>query len=614
MARNKQNFKDMLILNAVTPTLREYPDYIMVEDQYCNVFNFDDFRSENDIGWADVIFDQKNMPVCIRLDPANGKQIRDSVDQHDKQTKNDLLEFNKTASQLNDLEREKRHGLKILDMVGDENEKFFMACISCVLRANNLDLLDSTSAYFNSAVQASGMNYRDIKYNKLTGLLAASPLRVFDKDAYDQTVRPFPASTIAHSLFAREAGLDDGVGITIGHDDRDGIVRIDTISRPASRHNSNIVIVGGSGSGKSTLAKLLLLKEHLLYGSRIIILDPEGEFSHLVRALGGDVITVGHRSTAKISPFQPRAIVSNVEDEKDGTDTDIDDDADALDELVLASTMPFVKSFLSLAFDIPKDYFPVLEIALERAYGAYGITDTTTFKEYYEKNYSYPIMEDLYHVLEDLAKQDDKYSDAYNRIALNIRSAAVGINRSLWNERSTFKIDSDIVSFNTEGMDDDETTKVAWYYNIMTWAWSEVRVAPKTGKPIRIVFDEAHNIINPRYPSIGTMLKSMVKRIRKRDGGTTVITQEVNDLLAPAVKLHGAAVLNNATYKFIGQAEGQNLKEIAELYGMERETMARIKRASKGNFALFAGSTDRTWVKVDVEPWELEMFGKGGGR
>lgn len=610
----KQTFKDMLILNAITPTLREYPNYISVEDQVCDVLNFDEFKSENDIGWADVIFDQKNMPVCIRLDPANGKQIRDSVDQHDKQTKNDLLEFNKTASQLNELEREKRHGLQILDMVGDENEKFFMACISCIVRSKTLDNLDSDLAYFDSAVQASGMNYRDIKYNKLTGLLAASPLRVFDKDAYDQTARPFPASTIAHSLFNREVGLDDGVGITLGHDDRDGIVRLDIINRPASRHNSNIVIVGGSGSGKSTLAKLLLLKEYLLYGSRIIIIDPEGEFSALVRALGGDVVTVGQKSTAKISPLQPRAIISNSEDDKDGSGTDIDDGTYVLDELVLASTIPFAKSFLSLAFNISDELLPLLEVALEKAYNLYGINDKTTFGEYYEKELSYPVPEDLYNVLKQLADEDKLYGESYQRIALKIRSAAVGINKTLWNERSTFKIDSDIISFNTEGMDDDETTKIAWYYNIMTWIWSEARIAPKTGKPIRIVFDEAHNIINPRYPSIGTMLKSMVKRIRKRDGGTTVITQEVNDLLAPAVKLHGAAVLNNATYKFIGQAEGQNLKEIAELYGMEKETMARIKNASKGNFALFAGTTDRTWVKVDVEPWELEMFGKGGGR
>lgn len=39
----------------------------------------------------------------------------------------------------------------------------------------------------------------------------------------------------------------------------------------------------------------------------------------------------------------------------------------------------------------------------------------------------------------------------------------------------------------------------------------------------------------------------------------------------------------------------------------------KIETAECGEFALFAAARDRTWVKVDIEPWEFELFdGRAG--
>lgn len=620
MRRKKQNSTDIarnaLILNAITPSIREHPKYVEVEDQSCEVLNFVNFKSENDVGWADALLNQRNVSVCFRLEPASVAKIKESVDMHERQTKEGLLSA-RTASQVNDLEREARHGTEILDIMGDNNEKFFMTSISGVLRSEDVESLPADRQVFSSLVESSGMSFKSISWNHLRGLLAASPLRVPDHDGIDQTYRPFPASTIAHALYTKETGLDDGRGINLGIDDMGGLVRIDLTTRNESRHNRNIIIVGMSGSGKSTLAKKLVFEEHILYGSKVIIVDPEGEFSDEVLALGGDVVNVGGGSSTKISIFQPRALVYDVD--KIGNSThdanDVEDSEDASESLVLSSTIPFVKSFLQLAFGINNKNMNLLEIALEHAYAKYGITKETTFKQYQAQKLSYPIMKDLYDSCLELSQQTSGLGNAesFTRIALNIRSAAVGIQASIWNTRSTFKLDSPITSINTLDIGEDERMKAAWYYNILTWCWSEVRMAPSTGRPIRIVMDEAHTIINPRYLAIADMVKSMVKRIRKRGGGTTIIFQEVNDCLAESIKAQGAAILNNATYKFIGQAEAENISELKKLYGMPEALVERIKKAKKGNFAFFAGTQDRTWLQVKVPEWLLKLFGKGGG-
>lgn len=61
--------------------------------------------------------------------------------------------------------------------------------------------------------------------------------------------------------------------------------------------NHNMLVLGTSGGGKSFLAKLLAAREQLR-GVRIVILDPEEEYSALTTALGG--IVIHPRGTADV--------------------------------------------------------------------------------------------------------------------------------------------------------------------------------------------------------------------------------------------------------------------------------------------------------------------------
>lgn len=602
MAKQVRSAEEALLVNAITPQLFEHPTNIEIDDDTCAVLNFTEFKSDNELGWADVLFNQKNMPVAMRFDPIGVLEIKESIDSHDKQVA-DMLFDARSASKSNDLARERKHGIQILDMMGDEGERFFNGSIQTLIRSTDKEKLTTDIAYFRSMVAPAGMNFKVIAHNQLKGFLAGSPLRTNDEDGTSQTVRPFPASTIGHSLYTQQNGLMCPVGIDLGQDNQNGGVRINPTHVDATHPNENMVIVGTSGSGKTTLAKALITKEYLVFGSRVIAIDPEGEFLPLINALGGEAITIGSTSTTKISPLQPRALCISHNENDDNDDSE----GNALDEYVLTGTFEFAKSFLQIAFNIEEHELNYLEIALEKAYAKYGITRTTTFAEYYDKNMSYPVMEDLYNVLVELTKEDQTHSDIYDRIAVSIRSAAIGVQSHMWNGRSNFKITNDLVCFNTEGLDGTRLLE-AWYYNILSWVWSEIRMAPNKEQHIRVVIDEAHIPINPRYPVIADMVKSMVKRIRKRNGGTTIITQEVNDLLNERIVAQGQAILDNACYKFIGLSDGHDLKAIQELYQLQDEIVEKIRKADKGNFALFAGTRDRTWLKVEIEPWLFDLF------
>lgn len=610
--REARDPRDALLLAAVTPDITENPTSIDVGEDCCCVINFTQYMTENDIGWADPILNRPNMPVCIRCEPESATRLREGVDQHEYQVADKMASTHMTASKQDELERQGRHGMRMLQMLGDEGEKFYEVSISAVMRAPDHEKLERDLHYYRSVVQGAGIDFTVKQRNQLAGLMAASPLRSEDRYGWESSVFPMPGSTLGYSLFPREPGILDASGITLGHDALGGLVRVNTVDRTATRHNSNIVIFGASGSGKSTTAKKVTLLEYLSYGSRAIIIDPEGEWVELARALGADVISIGAKSSAKLSPLEPRALT--FETEGDHGAGDVDEDDDATRQLVLLSTIPFAKSFMELAFDIPKDELDSLEVALEHAYAKYDIDKETTFAEYRDGHMSYPIMKDLYDSLLALMNSDANHRDIYDSLARRLRTAAVGINAPLWNTRSSISTDADFVVINTEDMSSSESMKQAQYYNLLSWVWSEVRMNSIADRPLRIVLDECHQIVNARSLAAADLVKSIVKRCRKRNAQTMLITQDVSDLLSPGIRAQGAAICNNATYKFIGLSEGENARAVADLYTMPDELVERLKKAEKGNFAFFAGVSEGTWLKVDLEPWEKDIIGRGGGR
>lgn len=612
-AREAGPERDALLLNAVTPQIMEHPKRVDVDDYTCTIVTFDDFMVDNHVGWLDSVLNRRNTPVSIRIEPLSTTTMKESIDQHERQVSDGMFAPRMTASKMDALQRDAAHGHDMLAMMGDQGERFFNTTISAILRCEDEEQLVHDLKFFKSSVAASGMGFRTIMHNQLDALMSCSPLMPANRPAFEQAVRPFPSRTLGFSLFPREPGLDDGRGIRIGHDSLGGIARLDIVTRTPMRSNSNIVIFGESGSGKSVTAKLLALMEYLLYGSRVIIIDPEGEFKDLARALGGDVINIGAQSSSKISPLQPRALTFS-ESEEDKSSPDDVDDEDAASQLVLLSTIPFAKSFLQQAFGLADDDMPLLEQALETTYAIYGIDKKTTFRQYRERHLSYPIMSDLYETLKAFKGAEPEHAAQFDRLANAIRTAADGINSPLWNTRSSIESDADFLCISTEGMGADQNLNNAQYYNLLTWVWSEVRMAPATGKPVRVIIDEAHNFVNANSPDAADSVKSIAKRIRKYGGGLTVVTQEPSDLLNEAVYQYGAAILNNSTYRFIGKCDGDNARVISNLWSLSPETMDSIKRYQKGQFAVFAGSQDKSEIKVDVDEWMFDLFGDRGGK
>jgi type IV secretory pathway VirB4 component len=120
--------------------------------------------------------------------------------------------------------------------------------------------------------------------------------------------RPGHLATTAHIQaaypFVAQAGLG-ARGVLIGRDVYGGPFAIDPwrMYEQGLVHDPNMLIVGRPGYGKSALVKTLLLRQRL-FGRRVEVVDPKGEYDNLITALGGVVIRLEPGGATRLNPLE----------------------------------------------------------------------------------------------------------------------------------------------------------------------------------------------------------------------------------------------------------------------------------------------------------------------
>lgn len=612
------------LVNAIAPGRLEYRDtWGVTDDVYFRPMVLTKFREQQALGWCDAFVGSKELkaPVAIVCRPADSGKLAEAINRSIAKAESTLGEGMMSYTDIMRKRREAAHADEMAALLVEDNAKIFDTSIYVVLRSPERKELQSMEDYLKSSLAHYGNNAVRQLANTRAAFMAASPFALRDDYTFETRSVPMPAITLAWGLPTGTTGMDHLEGVEIGDDGLGGLIRLALETHVPERPNSNIFISGETGSGKSTLGKHIVLIEHVVLGAKVLVLgDPESEWGRLALNCGGDVSKVG--VDCKFSPFEPRNIGSADAEDDDGelaSDYDVAAAREAArKEYVLASTIPFVKTFLQMAFKIDPALMDYLDVALEYLYGDYGIGPETTFEEYYERGLSYPVMVELYDKLCSLSKVTPEFKPEFDRLAMAIRPAAIGHDRHLWNSRTSFSSSTDFTVIDTQGLSNDESIMRAQYFNILTWAWSQVRAQRFSGRYIRLVADELHTIMNKKSVDAAYQIKNIVQRIRKYGGGIMCITPQIIDMLDKDIASAGRAVIYNSAYKFFGKASddtpGGNLWHVKRLLNLPDDVAAKLGTAPQGKMIVSAGD-ESSWVHVNaVREWEFELFGKGGGR
>lgn len=445
-----------------------------------------------------------------------------------------------------------------------------------------------------AATAAAGMRAYEASYQQEDAFRAVGPWGDLPGPLAKAGARHMPAETVAAMYPMVKAGLNEGEGIVFGRDADGGVVLLDLTKQSGGRINGNINILGGSGGGKSTAAKILILRA-LAMGWRVLVLDPEAEYTRLAKTLGMPVVDVAGGAGGRINPLH----IDPTPDEPDEDEETAGPGAQGALAIHLQRVRTFFRLYLSSLNDVEH---AILEKAVVAAYAAKAVTwetDPATVEDW-------PTVGDVY---AEIVKRPDA-----ERLAVLLESAATGADAALWGGQSTVRVGRDpLVVLNLKRIGNAEPkVRRAQYFNVLAHAWDLVRQGRSTGQYTLLVVDEAWTLVDSNAPQALEHLRDWAKRIRKFGplpigAVMAVVTQQISDFLDPAVAYLGAPVISNASIRILTRQEGRDLEALSGLFRLTEAEHSLLSSAKTGEALMIAGN-DRVRLRVEVAPHEAELI------
>ena len=316
-----------------------------------------------------------------------------------------------------------------------------------------------------------------------------------------------------------------------------------------SLENANEIILGKSGSGKSFLIKLEIMRQ-FMFGTEIIVVDPEGEYEILSKTLGGEYVSFTQSSPIKLNPFDLSGLYEEGENEL------------GLKILSLHGLLRIIMGELNPGEDA------ILDRALVTTYQQKGINQNpeTQKKEP-------PLMEDLYKTL--LGTEDPVARDLALRLEKFIKGSLSGI----FNQQSNFDIKNPLTVFSVKALE-EELRPIAMHI-ILDFVWTKIR------KDLRrriLVLDEAWYMM--KYEDSAAFVYGIAKRARKYYLGLTTVTQDVEDFLLTD---YGKAVLSNSSLQILLKQGPSEVDIVAKTFYLSEGEKQLLLAAGVGEALFFAG-------------------------
>ncbi|MDD4698770.1 MAG: ATP-binding protein [Oscillospiraceae bacterium] len=618
MQKNKHNTAPIevneAILNVITPMGLEFKrNYLYAGDNVAKMYGIIKYPPEVGVGWLTKINNMPSTVVCQTFTPTDNSELIQNISSTIRQ------KTGEAESARDPLVRQRalkavEQGENIMQQIDQNGETVGFVSNVIMVTTNDEEQFPHRCRQIETAVASVKCKARGLANLQKDAYEAISPYHIPNEKVESVCRKMMPISTYSGGFPFASSAYSDGKGYYFAKDISGGMVAIDPWLRHSDRTNSNWVIMGVAGQGKSATAKHIITEEYAK-GTKIIIIDPESEYKKLTRDIGGDWIDVGGGAGGKINPLEIRPIPDD-DDEENGEYEENDSlrlkekNTGGMGDLALH--MKTLEIFFGLYLSDIDDYENAyLNKALRELYEKFGITLTMKIKD--TKVERYPTIKDLYVYLIEKSRDSNVHAeeaDNYRKLACLLENAAIGQDSFLWNNQTSIKPDSRFICLDTHALQNSSEKLIkTQYFNILTWAWEQMS-NDRTEK-VMLICDEAYLMIDNKVPQSLVFLRNCAKRARKYEAGLMIISHSVVDFLDPSIKMYGQALLDIPCYKVLFGADGQNLKELCELYNLteaEKELLFAKKRA----VALFCCGAKRLSVKFDLQH-KLKYI-SGGGR
>jgi type IV secretory pathway VirB4 component len=313
--------------------------------------------------------------------------------------------------------------------------------------------------------------------------------------------------------------------------------------------NYNSVTFATSGAGKSYTLKLEILRS-LMFGTEVIVLDPEREYEYLAEATGGRFFNISLSSDHHINPFD----LPPPQDDEDPHD------------ILRSHVIELIGLFRLMLGGLSPEEETLIDLAIHETYALKDITGDASFA-----GMEPPLLSDFEMVLAGM--------DGSGSLITRLQKYTSGTWSGFMNQPTNVDINQKFVVFSLRDMEDE--LKTIAMYIVTNYIWSAVR---RRLQKRLLVIDEAWWMM--KSEDTASFLFSLAKRGRKYYLGIATITQDVDDFLRSP---YGVPMITNSSIQFLMKQSPTAIDNIQKTFNLTDEEKYLLLESGVGEGIFFAG-------------------------
>ena len=526
-------------------------DSLQINDKYCRIISASGYPRMVESGFLDkIISSNDDFDISLHIEPFSIESMMVLLNRELQKQRADLYAEEKKRSINPTLELKYKDTLKVLEEMQKGNEKLFNVSLYINCKAKTKEELNLLTKKVEAELNSLMIVPKNPYFRQIDAYRSMVPVA---KDHLKTTRNITTKALSAFFPFTSPFLTLEEKGVMMGLNKN----KVPYIKDIYSLSNANGVVLATSGSGKSYFTKLLIARQ-LLNNTKVIVIDPQGEYKGLVQEAKGELITISRNSETTINPL------------------------DLMGHEFIEKRLALMDLFKIMFGELSEVQKSILDKAINETYARFKITIDSY------KHKKPPLLSDLYKTLIDMDKKAAQSEKITYRALINrLYMYSEGV-FSFMNRQSSINFDSNFVCFNIGEM--PKQVKPVIMFLILDYVYLKM----KQGKERKLlVVDEAWSLLS-RAEEAGYIFE-IVKTCRKFNLGLLLITQDVADLVNSKA---GGAVLANSAYTFLLRQKPAIINQVVKTFNLSQNEKEQLLTATQGKGILI----------LDNEHQELEVI------
>lgn len=495
-------------------------------------------------GWLEPILNlEREMDVSIVIHPINTadtlkkfqKKVAEVQSQINTRAEKGMVRDPKLEAAYNNLE-------DLRDKLQQAEEKLFDVGLYIAIYANSEKELNETESEIKGILDSRLVYTKPALFQQEQGFKSIIPTLTDELLVHNK----FNSSPLSSFFPFTSFDLTADTGILYGvNRHNSSLVLFDRFSLT----NYNSVTFATSGAGKSYATKLEILRS-LMFGTEVIVIDPEREYEYLAEATGGRFFNISLSSSHTINPFD----LPNPEEDESPSD------------VLRTHIIELIGLFRLILGGLTPEEETIIDEALRETYALKDITGDSNFSDLEP-----PLLTDFEMVLAGM----EGSTSLINRL----QKYTTGTWSGFMNKATNIDINQKFVVFSLRDMEDE--LKTAAMYIITNHIWGAIR---RRLQKRLLVIDEAWWMM--KSEDTASFLFMLAKRGRKYYLGMATITQDVEDFLRSP---YGVPMITNSSLQFLMKQSPTAIDTLQATFNLTDEEKFLLLESGVGEGIFFAG-------------------------